>query len=109
MKNYTYREGDLILQELINNPNKKDKLILSEHFKKRSKLRRIDEKYVQDMILNQEPIGVLSSRKNRFKLFYPSNKDKSFDLIVIIAIEDNKNIILLTTFEDKKSKREGTK
>ena len=59
------------------------------------------------MVLNTEPLGVLSSVENKFKVFYPSEHNNYEDLIVIIAIDDNNDIIILTVFEDSISKRIG--
>ena len=62
------------------------------------------------MLLTKEPLGDLSSRKNRFKIYFPSktNGDKN-DLIIIIAIESDETIIGVTAYEDSKTKREGIK
>jgi hypothetical protein len=59
------------------------------------------------MLLNEEPLGVLSSRQNRFKVYYPSENHNDLDLIVVVAIDDDEKIIGVTTFEDKKIYREG--
>ena len=105
--NFTYREGDKILQELITLESKEEKLELSNHFKKRAKLRGISIDYAKKMILNEEPLGLLSSRDNRFKVFYPGEHED--DLVVVIAIEDDYKVIGVTVYEDKISKREGIK
>ena len=34
------------------------------------------------MLLNEEPLGILSSRKNRFKVYYPSKNHEDLDLII---------------------------
>ena len=106
MKNCTFREGDKVLQNLIK-VNSIDKLELTNHFIKRSIIRHISIDYVKEMLLNEEPLGLLSSYENRFKVFYPS-ENKKFDLIVVIAIEDGK-VVVLTAYEDNISKREGIK
>ena len=59
------------------------------------------------MVLNTEPLGVLSSVENKFNVFYQSEHNNYEDLIVIIAIDDNNDIIILTVFEDSISKRIG--
>lgn len=60
------------------------------------------------MILHTEPLGILSTRQNRFKLFYPHPTQKeTHDLIIIIAIDKDETIIGLTVYEQKKSYREG--
>jgi len=61
------------------------------------------------MLLNEEPIGVLSSRKNRFKIYYPSEHHDNLDLIIVIAIDKDEKITGVTTYEDKKTNREGVK
>ena len=107
MKDFSYRDGDKILQNLLSSDLKKDKYVLSNHLLKQAKKRRINIDYIKLMLLYNEPLGVLSSRRNRFKLFYPSQFNSSDDLIVIIAIDDDERIIGITTYEDKKTHREG--
>jgi hypothetical protein len=109
MAEYSFREGDKILQNLIKSEDKNKMYILTPHLKSRANLRKIDIDYIKKMLLTQEPLGVLSSRKNRFKIFYPSENDPYFDLIIVIAIDDDQKIIGVTTYEDIISHREGIK
>ena len=104
MMEYSYRDGDKILQNLIMADDKEDLYILSNHIK-RANFRKINLDYVKEMLLNNEPLGVLLSRKNRFKIFYPSEYHQDLDLIVVIAIDVNQKIIGVTTYEDKKTHR----
>lgn len=69
MTEYSYREGDKILQNLIKTENKKNKYVLTTHIKKQAQKRRINLQYIEHMLINEEPLGILSSRKNRFKVF----------------------------------------
>ena len=98
MAKYSFREGDRILQKLIKTKNKKEKYILTHHLKSRAKLRKINLNYIEKMLLNEEPLGILSSRKNRFKVYYPSEKHDDLDLIIVIAIDDNQKIIGVTIY-----------
>ncbi len=108
MKDFSFRDGDKILQNLLSSNNKDDKYILSNHIKIQAKKRKINIDYVGRMLLYNEPLGILSSRKNRFKVFYPSEfHSDTDDLIVIIAIDEDEKIIGVTTFEDVKTHREG--
>ena len=109
MAEYSFREGDKILQNLIKAKNKNDKYIFTHHLKSRAKLRKINLNYIDKVLLNEEPLGILSSRKNRFKVYYPSENHDDLDLIIVIEIDDNQKIIGVTTFEDKKTHREGIK
>lgn len=110
MKNYSYREGDKILQKLINSNDKKDKYVLSTHLITQANKRNINLKYLESKLINEEPLGLLSTRKNRFKVFFPSESSPdTHDLIVIIAIDDDKKIIGVTTYEDPITYREGVK
>ena len=109
MKDYSYREGDKVLQKLINSKNKDKKYISSRHIKKQALLRKINIKYVEKMLLTKEPLGLLSSRKNRFKVYFPSELNPKNDLIVLIAIDSDDKIIGVTTYEDPITKREGVK
>lgn len=109
MIEYSFREGDKILQNLIMADTKEDLYVLSNHLKERADFRKISVNYIKKMLLTEEPLGVLSSRKNRFKIFYPSEYHQNLDLIVVIAIDENQKIIGVTTYEDEKSHREGIK
>lgn len=109
MVEYSFREGDKILQNLITCEDKDERYVLTPHLKSRAKLRKINIDYIKRMLLNEEPLGVLSSRKNRFKIFYPSENHQDLDLIIVIAIDDTQNIIGVTTYEDVKTHREGIK
>ncbi len=109
MVRYSFREGDKILQKLIQSNNNEKNYELSSHLKSRAKLRKINLSYIKKMLLNEEPIGVLSSRKNRFKIYYPSEHHSNLDLIIVIAIDKDEKITGVTTYEDKKTNREGVK
>ena len=54
---YSYREGDRILQKLIKSKNKKYKPTC--HIKKKTKFRKININYLEKMLLTKEPLGVL--------------------------------------------------
>lgn len=102
---YSYREGDRILQKLIKSKNKKYKPTC--HIKKKTKFRKININYLEKMLLTKEPLGVLSSKKNRFKVYYPSELNPNNDLIIVIAIDSDETIVGITAYEDSKTKREG--
>lgn len=46
MVEYSFREGDRILQNLVKSKNKNDNYVLSHHLKSRAKLRKIDLNYI---------------------------------------------------------------
>lgn len=83
--------------------------VSTNHLKSRANIRKINLDYIEKMLLNEEPLGVLSSRKNRFKVYYPSENHKDLDLIVVIAIDEDEKIVGVTAFEDKKTYRQGIK
>lgn len=108
MRNFSFRDGDRILQNLLCSEYKEDKYVLSNHIIKQAKKREINIDYVLRMLLFNEPLGLLSSRENRFKVFYPSEfHPNTLDLIVVIAIDPDEKIIGVTTYEDSKTHREG--
>ena len=109
MREYSYREGDTILHKLIKSNEKHKKYVRTHHIEKKAKIRNINIKSLENMLLNKEPLGVLSSRDNRFKIYFPSESDSESDLIIIVAIEDDETIIGVTTYDDPKTKREGIK
>ena len=107
MNEYSFREGYEILQNLINSDYKQGKYYLTPHIRQRASIRDINIEYLESVLINDEPLGLLSTRRNRFKLFYPSElHSDTHDLIVVIAI-DNEKIIGVTTYEDSKTHREG--
>ena len=67
MVEYSFRDGDRILQNLIKSDDKGKGYRLSNHLKSRANLRNINLNYLENMLLNEEPLGVLSSRKTDSK------------------------------------------
>ncbi len=107
MKDFSFRDGDRILENLLSSDYKEDKYVFTKHFIEQAIKRKIDINYIKLMLLYYEPLGILSSRRNRFKVFYPSQFSDNHDLILVIAIDDDEKIVGITTYEDVKSHREG--
>lgn len=99
-KNYSCGDVDVILQGLT-----KNKLILTRHSFQRETLREINEKYVKDMIFNEDPLDINQDKgNNEFKLFYPSETHSNKELIIVIAIDNDENVIIQSVWEEKRIK-----
>ncbi|MDR2830669.1 MAG: hypothetical protein LBB45_06520 [Methanobrevibacter sp.] len=55
-------------------------------------------KYVEESVLNKNPLGLIKTRENRFKAIYPHETKSSEDLYIIIEITDNEEIIIITLY-----------
>jgi len=63
---------------------------------------------IYDVLLNKQHVGVLKSDYNSFKVFYEHPFKKSKDLCIVISINDNNGVKIITTFLEKKEKRVRT-
>ena len=97
-KNYSCGDVDVILQGLT-----KNKLIFTKHSFQRETLREINEKYIKDMIFNEDPLDIKQDKgNNEFKLYYPSETHSNKELIIVIAIDKDENVIIQSVWEEKR-------
>ena len=59
-----------------------------------------------DCISNEIPLSISKTRMNRFKLVYPHETKITMDLYVIIEIDANSIITIITAYPNDKRRRE---
>ncbi len=96
-----YSIGDA--EEIILQSNKKDLIFTIHSFKRESK-RNISEEYVKKAILELDYLDITQDGGNEFKLYYPSQTQDNKELIIVIAINDDKKIIIQSVWEEKRYK-----
>ncbi len=87
-----------------------DNLRATYHFQERIRERKSeihpDLNEIYNIILKEQPVGILKQEQEKFKLYYERNE--SYDLIVIVSIKNtNPTILNLVTcfLEDAKKRR----
>jgi len=98
---------DNVLNCMIN--AKKDNFKETEHFKIKLKRRRDKLPNHGELISTLEgtkPVGILKQNEEKFKLYY--ELDERYDIVIIISVKSVEpiSINLITTFPEKRSKRE---
>lgn len=68
--------------------------------------RGTDQNLVYSSLIEKTPVGISKTGLNTFKLVYDESNRKSQDLYVIIAIEENREIKILTIYHFSKERRE---
>jgi hypothetical protein len=68
--------------------------------------RGTDQNLVYSSLIDKTPVGISKTGLNTFKLVYDESNRKSEDLYVIIAIEENGKIKILTIYGFSKERRE---
>lgn len=99
MVNHSYSISDVdeILMSLNGN-----KLIFTKHCFKREQSRGISEEYIRKVILNEDPLDIEQDKRNEFKLYYPSENYSNKELVIIIAIDKDKSVIIQSVWESKR-------
>ncbi len=96
---YTISDVDEILMNLSGN-----NLIFTKHSFKREQSRNIDEDYIKKAILYEDPLDIEQVKTNEFKLFYPSQNHQNKELVIVIAIDKSKSVIIQSMWESKRYK-----
>ncbi len=99
MANHSYSISDV--DEILMNLNG-NKLIFTKHCFKREQSRRISEEYIRKVILNEDPLDIEQDKRNEFKLYYPSENYSNKELVIIIAIDKDKSVIIQSVWESKR-------
>lgn len=104
MKDYNIEDPQRILKTC--NPNEINMVnhVLDKWFN-----RGYNFAYIFDCLLNKIPLAIIKQKKNRFKIIYPHETIKSQDLYIIIEIEDDKKILIITVYSFDKRRREHEK
>ncbi|MDR3222422.1 MAG: hypothetical protein LBT66_01615 [Methanobrevibacter sp.] len=71
--------------------------------------RKVDNINFEDILINEDFLAISKTSENRFKLIYHHPHNENLDLYVIIEIQDNKEIEIITVYSFKKSRREHEK
>jgi len=97
----------MILTELKNKKYMEYEIKESKHimesFSKRYS--EVDPDDVYNSLINKIPLGINKTNHNTFKLIYNNPKKKNEDLYIIVAIDDGKNILIMTTYTNTKDRR----
>lgn len=103
MIDYTVKEAYEIIKSLENH----SQVHMTKHFHTSNFLRHKNLDLCMDALFNQEIMGIQKQDFNKFKLSYEHKIRKSQDLYLIIVINDNKDINLITTYDGNKRRRLG--
>lgn len=60
----------------------------------------------EDILINEDFLSISKTSENRFKLIYHHPYNENLDLYIIIEIQDNREIEIVTVYPFKKSRRE---
>ena len=75
------------------------------HFNVRNLQRMGDVSIVYESIFSEPIVGILKQDYNKFKVFWEHKTKKSKDIYVILVINDDNGIELVTIMPDNKDKR----
>ena len=101
MKDYNIYE----VIKILNNHDPNDLKII-HHLQERWLERDFRINYIVDCISNEIPLSISKTRMNRFKLVYPHETKITMDLYVIIEIDENSIITIITAYPNDKRRRE---
>jgi len=101
MRDYNIDEAREVLKS--QNPSQ---LIILPHLEERWLERDFEIDYIVDCLFNKIPLSISKTYYNRFKLIYPHETKPTMDLYVIIEINDNGNLSVITAYPDEKRRRE---
>jgi len=95
---------DYDIKQVINILESNPYIRLSKHGMDRWLLRDIDLNYVKKC-LNTLPVAIIKQNFNLFKLLYPHKSKNTFDIAIIIDIDDDENLEIVTIMISKISYR----
>lgn len=101
MRDYNIDEA----REIMKNHHHND-LVITSHFEERCLYRKLDINYIVNCLLNEIPLSISKTTNNRFKLIYPHETKSSMDLYVIIEIDENCIVKLITAYSNNRGRRE---
>ncbi len=100
MKDFDIEDALRIIQNCDENSIKD-----TRHFRFRNVQRNYDSDLIYQTLLFKPIVGILKQDYNKFKIYYEHEIKISEDIILIIAIEENNLINLITTFSTSKQQR----
>lgn len=64
---------------------------------------------VYDSLINKKPVLIGKSGYDTFKVLYEHPKRRSQDIYIILQLDDNENILIITTYTHSVERRIRTK
>ena len=98
-----YNINDLIKILKCHNPNE---IYLSPHVLENCFERDYSLNYVHSCLLEKIPLSIRKTSENRFLLIYPHETIKFQDLYIVIEINDDEKITVVTVYCFDKRRRE---
>ena len=98
-----YNINDLIKILKCHNPNE---IYLSPHVLENCFERDYSLNYVHSCLLEKIPLSISKTSENRFLLIYPHETIKFQDLYIVIGINDDEKITIITVYCFDKRSRE---
>lgn len=80
---------------------------LKFHFQKNNHRRHSNPNYWLDVFFGHRLLGLLKQNENKFKLCYKHPRETQKDLYLIILINDDNSMDLITTYEASINRRKG--
>lgn len=84
-----------------------DRIKFTGHVEDKIKDRGLSKEVVKDLILYETPVGMLKQDLTKFKVYYPfPDKESTYDLIIILAIDNNTKVLKpVTTYQQTIKRR----
>ncbi|WP_409199658.1 hypothetical protein [Methanobrevibacter sp. DSM 116169] len=109
IKNYSIFEVVEIINDLNPNLIEENTVRNTKHIVDSINKRFNDINLIYELLFsNEENVGILKSNYNTFKIFYKHPIKKSKDVCIVISINDNKDIKLITSYLSPIEKRVRT-
>lgn len=108
MRDYSVDDVVEILRNLDETSIDEDSFRDTKHAMYSNNYRNKNLNLMYDALLNKQHVGVLKSNYNSFKIFYKHPSKKSKDLCIVIAINDNSGVSIITTYLENKERRVRT-
>lgn len=101
---------DYSLKEALNvfcNVNQSSAVYLKFHFQENNHLRHNDPHSWVGVFFDHQLLGLMKQEENKFKLCYKHPRKRKKDLYLIISINDDNSMDLITTYEASINRRKG--
>ncbi len=105
MKDYNIEDA----QKILKSHNLKNKIKLKNHVLDNWFKRGYSLNYIFDCLTNKIPLSISKTRENRFKMIYPHETNSNDDLYIIIEINDDREVSVITAYSFNKRRREREK
>lgn len=102
---YSIADVAEILKVLNVNSIDEDMFRNTKHINESNNKRFNNINLIYNLITDYENVGILKSNYNLFKIYYNHPSKKSKDVCIVISINDNKGVKLITAYISPKEKR----